>query len=176
MSLAFSSAKRATTPWECFRNFCVQCDTHSDSLDVMARDVKSWIQLPKQRSTRPEYRRIKSLSCFCSMRRCICNCSEDERAETGVSCVIRTVHDVCVEAGVETMNETASGRRSAYIITRSSFFLTAWTGLGFPPFPVATTPLWRCVVNSRIRQRLACLRASQTRSWLLYTSAAAADA
>ena len=132
MSRAFSSAKRAPTRSECLRNFCVQCDTHSDSLDVMARDVKSWIQLPKQRSTRPEYRRIKSLSCFCSMRRCICNCSEDERAETGVSCVIRTVHDVCVEAGVETMNETASRRRSAYIITRSSFFLTAWTGFSFP--------------------------------------------
>ena len=135
MSLAFSSAKRAPTRSECFRNFCVQCDTHSDSLDVMARDVKSWIQLPKQRSTRPEYRRIKSLSCFCSMRRCICNCSEDERAETGVSCVIRTVHDVCVEAGVETMNETASRRRSAYIITRSSFFFDGLDGLRFPPFP-----------------------------------------
>lgn len=166
MSRAFSSAKRAPTRSECLRNFCVQCDTHSDSLDVMARDVKSWIQLPKQRSTRPEYRRIKSLSCFCSMTRCICSCSEDERAETGVSCAIRTVHDECVEAGVEAMNEPASSRRSAYIITRSSFFFDGLDNSPVPPFPVATTPLWRCVVNSRIRRRLACLRALQTRTAL----------
>ena len=33
------------------------------------------------------------------------------------------------------MNETASRRRSAYIITRSSFFFDGLDGLWFPPFP-----------------------------------------
>lgn len=63
---ALSSAKRAPTRSECFKNLSAQCDRHCSSFEERALLVKSLQHEVKHRSTRLEYIFKKSCICFFS--------------------------------------------------------------------------------------------------------------
>jgi len=72
---AFSSANRAPTRSECFKNLSTQFIMHCSSFDDKALLVKSLQHDMKHRSKRVEYIRMKSCICFFSITLVICACS-----------------------------------------------------------------------------------------------------